>query len=66
MELTKVDPVCGMLVEPVGAITKEHQGQTYYFCEQVCTETFQDEPERWAQPTPRRQPSDEAAAIQTG
>lgn len=45
-----IDPVCDMYVEPDGAITQEFEGQTYYFCELVCHDTFNDEPERWARP----------------
>ena len=49
-----IDPVCDMYVEPDGAITQEFEGQTYYFCEPVCYDTFNDEPERWARPGPEQ------------
>lgn len=54
MQLALVDPVCDMFVEPEGAITQEYGGVTYYFCEPVCRDTFNDEPERWVPPPPER------------
>ena len=57
-----IDPVCDMFVEPEGAITQEYEGQTYYFCEPVCRDTFNDEPERWARPGLEENGSVEATA----
>ena len=65
MKLVAVDPVCEMLVEPEGAITQEYDGQTYYFCEPVCRDTFDDEPERWARLSPEREGSIETAVANT-
>ena len=62
MRLVLVDPVCDMFVEPDGAIIQEYEGKTYYFCEPVCRDTFNDEPERWAQLGPAENTSGEAKA----
>ncbi len=41
------DPVCGMTVDPSTAVTVEFEGETYYFCERACADTFRDDPTRW-------------------
>ena len=42
------DPVCGMMVDPRKAASKqEYKGKTYYFCSTRCAERFQKEPERF-------------------
>jgi P-type Cu+ transporter len=39
------DPVCGMRIDPDdAAATAEHEGQTYYFCSQVCHDAFTADP----------------------
>ncbi len=39
------DPVCGMEIEPPSAFaTREHMGQTFYFCSQSCVEKFDADP----------------------
>ncbi len=63
MRLVLIDPVCDMFVEPDGAITREYEGKTYYFCEPVCRDTFDDEPERWVRPTAERESSFDAAVV---
>ena len=63
MEQAKVDPVCGMSVDPIGAITGEFEGRTFSFCEPVCLETFDDEPERWADGSPVHDHPIEAAVV---
>ena len=35
-----IDPVCGMLVATQGALTREHDGETYYFCSATCADRF--------------------------
>ena len=47
MAQTKIDPVCGMQVDPQAAIAVVHAGDTYYFCESACADTFRDDPDRW-------------------
>lgn len=56
--MTSTDPVCGMLVSGDEAISLEYGGRTYFFCERVCAEIFEDEPDRWAeQPEQAHQPA---------
>ena len=46
------DPVCGMEVNPVDAkFTLDRGGQTYFFCSRGCMLDFQDEPERYLDPS---------------
>jgi YHS domain-containing protein len=46
------DPVCGMDVEIASAQnTTEYQGQTYYFCSRGCMLDFQDDPEKYLDPS---------------
>lgn len=42
------DPVCGMAVNPQhAAVSIQYQGQTYYFCSQLCKTMFEREPEKY-------------------
>ena len=46
------DPVCGMEIEPQdAAASREHMGQTFYFCSPNCVEKFDADPHRYAQAT---------------
>ena len=41
-----VDPVCGMMVDPLSAAGEfEYRGKTYYFCNPRCEERFRRDPE---------------------
>ncbi len=41
-----MDPVCGMMVDPLSAAGKfEHAGATYYFCNPRCEERFRRDPD---------------------
>ena len=43
------DPVCGMEIEPQdAAASREHMGQTFYFCSPNCVEKFDADPHRYA------------------
>ena len=42
------DPVCGMSVEAVKAVTAEHNGNVYYFCSRGCSWEFGTDPGRFA------------------
>jgi YHS domain-containing protein len=43
------DPVCGMTIESEKAAAREVlQGQTYYFCSNLCQEKFRAAPDRYA------------------
>jgi len=42
----KVDPVCGMQVDPVKAVYKTiYKGEVYYFCSKRCKNSFEKDPE---------------------
>ncbi len=41
------DPVCGMTISPQNAVTVHYQGQTYYFCSQMCRMMFEREPAKY-------------------
>ena len=45
------DPVCGMKVDRDKAITKEREGETYYFCSTGCLHAFDADPEKYLGPT---------------
>jgi YHS domain-containing protein len=39
------DPVCGMRIDPDDAVaTATYDGETYYFCSQVCHDAFTADP----------------------
>jgi len=43
-EATAIDPICGMTVElTAGAITFEHDGESYAFCNQGCKAAFAEQ-----------------------
>ena len=45
------DPVCGMQIDRKAAVaTREHAGQTFYFCSQACVDKFDDDPHRYGHP----------------
>ncbi|HWB38447.1 MAG TPA: HAD-IC family P-type ATPase, partial [Rugosimonospora sp.] len=45
---TVVDPVCGMNVDPkTAAATREHDGNTFYFCSPGCAATFDANPHQY-------------------
>ena len=47
-----IDPVCGMEVETEGAeLVVEHDGTTYYFCGRGCKLDFEEDPERFLDPS---------------
>jgi YHS domain-containing protein len=44
----KIDPVCGMQVDPENAEwTAEIDGAVYYFCSPVCKAEFENNPEKY-------------------
>jgi YHS domain-containing protein len=45
--MTIKDPVCGMEIDPQTAFaTREHMGQTFYFCSKNCVDQFDADPHR--------------------
>jgi len=46
-----IDPVCGMKVDPArAAASREHDGQTFYFCSPGCAAAFDADPHRYGHP----------------
>jgi Cu+-exporting ATPase len=46
------DPVCGMQVDTDTAQNRlEHEGTTHYFCSRGCMLDFQDEPQKYLDPS---------------
>jgi len=45
-----IDPVCGMQVDETSASSLKYEGQTYYFCSEVCREEFENDPEEYISP----------------
>jgi len=46
--LEYVDPVCGMKTGDEGTFMRyEYHGRPYYFCSEICLETFKKEPEKY-------------------
>src|SRR3954449_8714159 len=41
------DPVCGMKVDRLKAVTFEHAGRTFYFCSEHCRSQFQADPDAY-------------------
>jgi P-type Cu+ transporter len=49
----RLDPVCGMTVDPVSAKGQvEHAGKTYYFCSKHCVRKFQEDPRKYVSKAP--------------
>ena len=46
----RVDPVCGMQVDPTTAIALDHDGTTYRFCSEACRDRFRSYPDRHLAP----------------
>ena len=47
----KIDPVCGMKVDPDSAAgSHEYKGETYYFCMPHCLHKFREDPESFLNP----------------
>ncbi len=41
----RIDPVCGMAVDPATAAVKfDYEGETYYFCHPICLRKFSAAP----------------------
>ncbi len=47
--MTIRDPVCGMEIDPETSFaSREHMGQTFYFCSRACLDKFEADPHRYA------------------
>ena len=48
IDISVIDPVCGMAVNPVEARGKaQYEGKTYYFCSPACMHKFGLSPTRY-------------------
>ncbi|MEK7616220.1 MAG: YHS domain-containing protein [Patescibacteria group bacterium] len=46
--MKKIDPVCGMEIDPAEAKhASDYKGETYYFCSASCKEHFDNNPEKY-------------------
>lgn len=45
------DPVCGMEVDTGTDLKFEYEGETYYFCSRGCKLDFEEDPEKYLDPT---------------
>ncbi len=60
----KIDPVCGMTVQPATAAgSYEYRGERYYFCATRCFEKFRDDPEYYLLPPDHRVPKPVAVPV---
>ncbi|MGH9755407.1 MAG: heavy metal translocating P-type ATPase [Blastocatellia bacterium] len=51
---TRIDPVCGMTVDPSTASAKfDYEGETYYFCNPNCLRKFSDDPQGYLNKAPQ-------------
>ena len=51
VEEAVVDPVCGMTISPADSVGEvEHDGRTYYFCNESCLERFKANPQEFIGP----------------
>ena len=64
-----VDPVCGMTVDPMTALSTEQDGHSYYFCSAGCRDRFRADPGRYLERSdaemPRPAPPGEPEALYT-
>jgi len=47
--LDRIDPVCGMSVNPDKAEKATYQGETFYFCSMNCKDKFEAQPADYAE-----------------
>jgi len=46
-QISAVDPVCGMSVNPNNGRKRQHDGKTYYFCSEGCARKFEADPAKY-------------------
>src|SRR6266542_1630800 len=50
----RIDPVCGMAVDPATAAVKfDYEGETYYFCHPICLRKFSADPQSYLNRAPQ-------------
>ncbi len=45
------DPVCGMEVDTDTPLKTDYEGTTYYFCSRGCLLDFEEDPEKYLDPS---------------
>ena len=56
-DVSQIDPVCGMTVDPATAAgSHKYRGETYYFCSTGCETKFKSDPEKYLNP---KEPEDQ-------
>src|SRR6266545_6390749 len=57
------DPVCGMEIDSASAVaSRDHMGQTYYFCSENCVKQFDQNPHQYAKQDSHQEQEAEAVA----
>ena len=63
---TKIDPVCGMVVDPARATAHEElDGLQYFFCGKGCAAKFHADPQKYLAPQPAKTMAEKLAEQQT-
>ena len=64
------DPVCGMVIDEdkakASGLKKEYRGQTYYFCADVCLKQFDQNPDRYVEPSGSSSAETSSGSAQSG
>ena len=45
-QITAIDPVCGMAVDPSKSRSIEYEGNSVFFCSESCFKKFEEDPQR--------------------
>ena len=63
--ITRVDPVCKMLVKPETAAAKfDYQGATHYFCAISCQNKFRQNPDKFLDPNATVEPMSQSKGVE--
>ena len=64
VNVTVIDPVCGMNIDPAKAVgSSTYEGESYHFCSHGCESKFDAAPAQYANPTASSPKSASARAI---
>jgi len=67
-QISAVDPVCGMSVNPTSALKRQHEGKSFYFCSEGCARNFDADPTKYVigkRPPPVLLPNTRAVRVLT-
>jgi len=48
-----IDPVCGMEVDNKSKYKTLYKGKVYYFCSEICLNSFRNDPEKYLREGPK-------------